>query len=286
MADLAPIFYDEASSCILEVNMKSSSFAKALTLGCVLCLSLPVACGDDESNPKPGPGDAGAGGEPAGGGGVPASEGGAGGAAPTPLPPGISDMPKTEACGAEMCTSASVGPVFIDPCCEAGACGLNTAFLALAGAAFTAECQPKAQPGDVDEACPTTAASMIPFQIGGKPIMVPINGFVGCCRENGKCGVVVNDVISPVSKTPLAELDLGCVDAAPFFPNTTIDSCGAASGGAGGAPSGGAASGGAGGAGGAPSGGAASGGAGGAPSGAGAGGASDGAAQGGAGVVP
>ena len=212
--------------------MKSFSFPKALTLGCLLVLAVPVACGDDESNPKPTPSDAGAGGEVSGTGGIPSTDGGAGGAAPVvQLPPGISDTSKTEMCTDEpKCASAAVGPVFIDPCCAGDACGLSTGFLGLVGAKFDTECQPKGQVGEVDASCPTSAASAVPFN----GVMLPIDGFVGCCRENGKCGVVVDAVVSPVAG-PVASLGLGCVDSAPFFPGKTIDSCGAGGGGNGGA---------------------------------------------------
>ena len=215
--------------------MKSVSLAKALTFGALVCFTLPVACGDDDDTTPAASG--GAGGEASGAGG----DAGAGGATGA-LPDGLSDVSKTAMCGADSCQSAAVGPVFIDPCCADDACGLATGFLALVGAKFEAACQPKGQPGTVDEACPTSAASAVPF--GGA--MVPINGFVGCCRENGMCGVVVDDVTSPLGK--LASLGLGCVDAAPFFPNETPGTCGTGGGGMGGAGGGG--MGGAGGAGG------------------------------------
>jgi hypothetical protein len=226
--------------------MKSFSFTKALTLGCLMVLALPVACGDDETNP-PAKAGSDAGGEAgAGTGGSPTVEGGAGGAPATMLPPGISDMSKTEMCTDEpKCASAAVGPLFIDPCCAGDACGLSTAFLGLVGANFAEECQPRGQVGEVDESCPTTAPSAVPFPTGGTTIMVPIAGFVGCCRENGKCGVVVDDVVSSVAGK-LATLGLGCVDAAPFFPGEAPASCGGDAGGAGGGGAGGAASAGAG----------------------------------------
>ena len=219
--------------------MKSFSFAKAFTVGCLVVLAFPVACGDDETNPpaKAGSdagGEAGAG--PSDKGGGPAVDGGAGGAAPVMLPPGISDTSKTEMCTDEpKCTSAAVGPVFIDPCCAGDACGLSTSFLALVGATFKEQCQPKGQVGEVDESCPTSAASAVPFN----GIMLPINGFVGCCRENGTCGVVVDDVVSPAAGK-VASLGLGCVDAAPFFPGKTPAACGGDAGGAGGGGAGGA----------------------------------------------
>jgi hypothetical protein len=220
--------------------MKSFSLAKAFTLGCIACLALPIACGDDETTPSKPSNVGDAGGE--GGGAM--SEGGAGGAAP--LPPGLSTTSKTVECGADMCKSVGpVGPVFIDPCCASDACGLDTGFLALVGAAFTDKCQAKDQPGDLDDACPTSDPSTIPFEANGATVMVPIEGFAGCCRANGTCGVAVNDVTSPLLGK-LTSLGLGCVDAAPFFPGTTPAACGAdGTGGAGGAGTGGAAAGGA-----------------------------------------
>ena len=98
----------------------------------------------------------------AGAGGVSEPGGAAAGGADAGLPPGISGSSKTVACGAEMCESAGVpkASLFIDPCCTAGACGLDTAFLGLVGATFTDKCQAKGQVGEVDETCPTTAPSM------------------------------------------------------------------------------------------------------------------------------
>jgi hypothetical protein len=199
------------------------------------------------------------------------SEVGGGGAAG--LPPGLSDMAKTVECGADTCKSASVvgGTVFIDPCCATDACGLDTGFLDLVGASFKDKCQAHDQPGDIDAECPTSDASTIPFDSGGSTIMVPIQGFAGCCRANGTCGVAVNDVTSPLLGK-ITSLGLGCVDAAPFFPGTTPKACGADTGtggaggaGTGGAGTGGAAAGGAGTGGAADVAGASSGGAGGAP---------------------
>jgi hypothetical protein len=211
--------------------MKSFSFAKALSVVALVCFALPVACGDDDDDTTPNTPVGGAGGEPAANNGGDAPEAGAGGMA-TMLPAGLSDVSKTEMCGGDSCTSAAVGggAVFIDPCCAADGCGLATGFLELVGAHFAQACQPKGQPGAVDEACPSSAASAVPF--GGA--MLPIAGFAGCCRENGMCGVVVDDVTSPVAGK-LASLGLGCVDAAPFFPGEKVASCGAGGAGMGGA---------------------------------------------------
>jgi len=202
--------------------MKSLTFARALVATSALCLALPLACGDSEENPNPTPSGGGEGGEPpTGRGGEPA----AGGAPVVMLPPGISDMPSTLVCS-ESCDSAQVGvgtmSYYLDPCCTEAddACGLNTAFLATVGAMFEDTCQPKNQPGDEDANCPAPPQAMIPIM----DQMATLNEFPGCCRPSGVCGVLVNAVgIGPL---PLGNLELGCVDAAPFFPDTDPVPCG------------------------------------------------------------
>jgi hypothetical protein len=114
---------------------------------------------------------------------------------------------------------------------------LDTGFLELVGANFAERCQAKAQPGALDDSCATSAAALIPFPVGGQTIMVPINGYAGCCREDGHCGVVVDDIVSPLLGK-VATLGLGCVDSAPFFANAPAPECGSVGGG--GAPAGGA----------------------------------------------
>ena len=239
--------------------MKSFSFARALTLGALVCFAMPVACGDDASTPTPTPaagGDA-AGGEPAQPAGGDAA-GGAGGAAPTISIPGTSTTTMTVTCGTSMCKSTTtlLGNLFVDPCCTADMeCGVATQFLGLLQASFPAgaQCQPKMQAGDVDAGCPNSAEQMV--TVPGIPTPVSVPGFAGCCRaDTGTCGVVVDDVSTPFGN--FASPMLGCVDSAPFFGQKAGAACGA--GGAGGASSGGA-----GGAGGASSGGASIGGAGG-----------------------
>lgn len=206
--------------------MKSFSFAKALTLGCLVCLTLPIACGDDDDDTGPtNTGTSGAGGEPA------TSEGGAGGAAPALMIPGTSDMSKTIKCGTNMCSSVStvVPTLFVDPCCAADACGVSTDFLLVLGASFGANsCQAVGQKGDADAACPDSAAQKLP--VNGQLYDVP--GFVGCCRaETGTCGVVVDKISA--SGLPFASPKLGCVDSAPFFGGKAAASCGSGAGGSG-----------------------------------------------------
>jgi len=192
--------------------MKSLSIKRAFTLGCLVCLALPLACGDDDDGA---PGAAGKGGSAgsAGKGSTSGSGGRAGeGGAGTELPPGLSDEPSTLECGAETCDSEAVAGLYhINPCCAAdSACGLDTTFLAAVGAQFSEVCQAHDQPGTDEGSCPAVTGLMVPVQ--GVPL--PLEAFPGCCRPDGTCGVVVNDVRAGF---PLATLNLGCVDAAPFF---------------------------------------------------------------------
>jgi hypothetical protein len=222
--------------------MKSLSFVKALFAVSMVAF-VPLACGDDESNPKPSPSDGGesnAGGAKPGRGGEPGS-GDMGGA---PLPPGISDTPSTIEC-AESCDSAAVGVAaldqlyYIEPCCAGAeeACGLDTQFLELTGATFGETCQPKNQPGELDEACPATEPATVPFGT----LMAPLSPFPGCCRPSGTCGVQVNEVVIMLGPqaAPIGDLELGCVDAAPFFPEADPVPCGDGAGGSGNAGAGG-----------------------------------------------
>jgi hypothetical protein len=163
-------------------------------------------------------------------------EGGSGGTL-VMLPPGLSDMPKSVACAPnDTCSSAAIGPVFIDPCCtEDDSCGLDTGALALVGAVFADACQAKAQPGVRDASCPDSAPTSVPFPAGGSTIMVPLNGNLGCCRDDGKCGVLANELSSPLLGV-VSKLGLGCVDSAPFFKGRPAASCGAGGESFGGAP--------------------------------------------------
>jgi hypothetical protein len=217
---------------------------RALVTGSLVCFATLVACGNSESK-KDQPGGSGgqANGGAAGSAGGPQAGGGAGGRM---LPPGFSETPKTISCG-EDCSSATLGigtnSVYIDPCCTGAnqdVCGIDTAFLMAGGAS---SCEARDQPGELDASCPSPPAAMIPGA------MATLDPLPGCCREGtGICGVMVNRVTAGGGLLPLANLGLGCVDAASFFPGEEPVPCGGAgTAGAGGgnAGSGGAASGGA-----------------------------------------
>jgi hypothetical protein len=227
--------------------MKSFSFTKAFTLGCLVVLALPVACGDDETNPPAKAAGSDGGGEAgAGTGGTPSVDGGAGGAAPAVMIPGTSTTPKSIECGGDACASTkTILPTLnVDPCCTADdACGVSTQFLALLQASFPsgATCQAKEQEGELDASCPDSADQMV--TVPGVPAAVPVPGFAGCCRaETGTCGVVVDD-IATMGFGIFSSPKLGCVDSAPFFGQKAGKACGGG-GGAGGAGAGGASSGG------------------------------------------
>jgi hypothetical protein len=163
-----------------------------------------------------------------GSGGTGGTGGGTGGA--TSLPDGLSSMPSTKECAAETCQSAQALTVYIDPCCTPDdACGLSTAFLGLVGAHFTETCQARMQPGELDEGCPMATGLKVPA--GNSEI--ELDPLPGCCREDGTCGVVVDEVASKIGHLKLATFGLGCIEGAPFFDGQVTPCSGA--GGAGGA---------------------------------------------------
>ncbi len=74
--------------------------------------------------------------------------------------------------------------------------------------------------------------SWFPFPAAG---CCPLDPFVACCRAaTGTCGVQVNKITLGGGVATLGNLQLGCVDSAPFFPGAAPKSCGGGSGGAGG----------------------------------------------------
>jgi len=161
-----------------------------------------------------------------------AQPGAAGFGADPSYPPGISNEPTTLTCGLDTCSSLAVGPAYTDACCAGDVCGLQTGFLALLGVTFADACQARAQAGSLDASCPASGTRMLTYPAGSQTT-VPIEGFAGCCRENGKCGVALERILAP-GFGKLAELGLGCVDSAPFFGGAAAPDCGA-TGGAGGA---------------------------------------------------
>jgi hypothetical protein len=243
--------------------MKSISFAKALTLGCLMTLALPIACGDDDDDNGGAAGKGGSAGSSAGEKSSAGdntgntSSGGDGGAAPAMPIPGTSETSITKECGGSAggaggaaagdCTSTKtkLPNLFIDPCCTTvgDTCGVDSGFLKLLDPTFPQVCLPKAQPAveDVDGVCEDSTGSVLPYN----GIDVHVKGFKACCRAaTGTCGVVVDD-IDTMELGVFTSPGLGCVDSAPFTgkPGASCDgSSSGGAGGAGGAGTGGAAS--------------------------------------------
>ncbi|MEO7032628.1 MAG: hypothetical protein ABI548_02275 [Polyangiaceae bacterium] len=186
----------------------------AFASGVVAAVAVP-ACGGNSSNP----------GSPAGGSGGEAGAGEAGtrisgSAGSTSTPPPI-------ACGKATCTAVLI-PVAagfaIPPCCAdaaANSCGLDSSVLASFGPTFPEACQPLAQPGVEDKACPDSVAT----PVAGTGLML---SFHGCCRPTGQCGYLLDDLGGVIP------LGLGCVDSSPFLDGGAPASCGDNAGGEGG----------------------------------------------------
>ena len=207
---------------------------RTLRLVCVngvLVLSAAAGCGGSASTPgagiKANAGGGGSGGHS--GSGSVARAGNAG------APAG----PASVACGSKTCAALTTPiPDLVVPACCADEgtshCGLDSSVLETFGATFGEACQPLAQPGTLDKACPNSAAA--PVQGTGATITL-----AGCCRPDHTCGYDINTVGG------VLRVGLGCVDATPFLGGETPQSCGeAGAAGAGGESGGGAEAGGAG----------------------------------------
>jgi hypothetical protein len=123
-------------------------------------------------------------------------------------------------CGGQQCEGVPIEQigVTIEPCCsENGKCGLDTSIFSQVGLRFDPVCQERNQPGGLDASCPNGS-----FTAMG----IPVN-FPGCCRPNGRCGYLVDQVA-------IVNLDLGCVDSTPMLDGGTAPRCGGGTGGAGG----------------------------------------------------
>jgi hypothetical protein len=173
------------------------------------------ACGGSASDSRPSAGNA------AGGGGTSTmgrgGMSGAGGtpAAPTPVP-----------CGNKSCAGI-VLPVLnlpVEGCCADEAtnrCGLDASVLEMFGPTFSQACQPLAQPGNVDSACPDSPST----PVTGTALSI---SFRGCCRADHICGYQLDTIAG------VLQLGLGCVDSAPFLDGGTPQACQTGAAGAGG----------------------------------------------------
>lgn len=120
-------------------------------------------------------------------------------------------------CGANRCESlvapTPVGEVVVDACCASNppnACGFDTSGLSSFGLAFEDPCQALDQEGQLDAECPRSPV-----------VEVSVLGsfsFAGCCRPEGQCGYLVEQV-----ETLDLGLLLGCVESP--FPDDEPGSC-------------------------------------------------------------
>jgi hypothetical protein len=104
----------------------------------------------------------------------------------------------------------------VQGCCADEAtsqCGLDASVLQMFGPTFSETCQPLAQPGAADPACPDSPAT--PVEGTGLSISFP-----GCCRPDHVCGYRLDTVGG------VLQLGLGCVDSSPFLDGATAQSCG------------------------------------------------------------
>jgi hypothetical protein len=125
-------------------------------------------------------------------------------------------------CGGQICRSVEIqGYPPIEACCAAGdVCGLDGEPFREYGAVFEEACQPRNQPGQLDDECPSSTP--VPTDLGALE-------FPGCCKPDGVCGYLVNSAFTFIN------LGLGCVDATPFLDAGTPASCTPGGGGGGGA---------------------------------------------------
>jgi hypothetical protein len=85
----------------------------------------------------------------------------------------------------------------IGACCAGNAvCGLDGTRFEEYGVSFDDACQPRDQPGEEDDECPSSTPAVTDFGM---------LDFPGCCKPEGTCGYLVNDAFN------LVEFGLGCV---------------------------------------------------------------------------
>lgn len=186
--------------------MRSAGIGFVLVAGVLLSFSCGRA---EDSGDSPGPGESGAGGE------------GATSSSDAPVPPPVR-------CGAQMCKAITYSGGAIAPCCADPAqqiCGADvSAFVPTMG------CQPLTQAGALDQACPSSSASVM----GG----IPLPPASGCCSEaTGHCGYWIGNLGGLLPFAP------GCVDPSILGAAGMSQACGDDPGGSGGMSGGGADSG-------------------------------------------
>jgi hypothetical protein len=168
-------------------------------------------CGDDTAEddaPAAGMSAAVAGGTTGGAGGTTGGAGGTTGGAggTTGGSGGSGGMPATKMCGTATCMGGMLQGQMSPPCCDedsGNVCGLTVD-------AMTGACEGLMQPGDPDPSCPTE-------------LSVITTELVGCCKPDGKCGVISTSLMGCIERTDLPPAFLM---GAPMTPALTAMDCG------------------------------------------------------------
>ncbi|HEY0464962.1 MAG TPA: hypothetical protein VGC79_12160 [Polyangiaceae bacterium] len=172
------------------------------------------ACGGNSSDPHPS--SAGSAGRFGSG------SGGSSGKSSIPAAGTAGTAPTTSVeCGSKSCAGLVIPfvDISVPACCASEAtnhCGLDTFGLASFGPTFPEPCQPLAQPGTMDPACPESTSTPVDLPTGGTLQLQ----FPGCCRANHTCGYNLDKLGG------VYPLGLGCVDATPFLAGEAPQPCG------------------------------------------------------------
>jgi len=190
-----------------EVPMFARSISAALTLGVTLAaIAAASGCGGSDEESGGASGSSGSGGTGGSGGGGTSGSGGSGGSGVSGTG-GSAGGGQSIDCKGTSCSSAFGGT----PCC-AGAngdkCGFDVSQFVDGGG-----CIETNQAGNPDPSCDQT----IEFDAGQREGGTPDGGFRlrGCCRPNGKCGVI----LGPIGcGDPSGFLDAGAPRSCTYVP--------------------------------------------------------------------
>jgi hypothetical protein len=165
-----------------------------------------AACGSNEEEGKERQDETGTGGMSG-----PAGSGGSSSGGSTSSNPGGNfgsggavNPPRPAQCGERSCGTVPLDTLGLEvgACCPQGSsaslCGLDLSLLSLVGVELSEPCQAVAQPGNESEECVDATVD-----VSGTVVT-----FAGCCRPEGKCGVLAN--ILDVTEAQI-ELGLGCI---------------------------------------------------------------------------
>jgi hypothetical protein len=187
---------------VLIMHVKPFAFGLATALiGCIGALS---ACGSDESSSKGGTGGASGSSGTSGSGGSAGTGGGSSGSGGSAGTGGVASI----TCGANTCEPVSISGFAVPGCCAPGdKCGIDSSGFMDGGPS----CTELNQPGNADQSC-TDALRPEGGTGDGGPGGFQVNG---CCRPDGKCGILFDQPIP-----------LGCIDISQYVSDGgTVPTC-------------------------------------------------------------